>query len=388
MKRLLQVVSYILVAAVASCVTLAFCLKPETKPIPVGEWPKLDELKALIDEKFIGEAEKTAMEDGAAAGLVDGLGDRWSYYIPASEYLSYTEQMANAYVGIGITITLREDGYLDVTQVSAGGPAAQAGVQYGDVIKLVEGASVAEIGLDEAKNRIRGEEGTQVEITLEREGQELTLQVTRATIQTEVATAKMMEHNVGLVTIVNFDARCKDETVSAIESLLSQGAKYLIFDVRFNPGGYKHELVNLLDYLLPEGVLFRSLEYTGVEYIDESDKSCLEIPMAVLVNGDSYSAAEFFAAALDEYDAAIVVGQPTSGKGYFQNTFQLSDGSAVGLSVGKYFTPNGVSLEGVGITPEVLVEIDQETMAAIYGGALPAEEDPQIQAAVDALISQ
>ena len=383
MKRLLQAVSYVLVAAVASCVTLALCL--QNLRIPASDWSKLDELKALIDERFIGQADETAMRDGAAAGLVDSLGDRWSYYIPASEYGAYQEQMANSYVGIGITITVREDGFLDVTQVNPGSPALEAGMQPGDVLTEVEGTSVAELGLDGTKNSIRGEEGTQVDLTVTRDGTQIPMTVTRKTIQTEVATAQLLSDGIGLVTIVNFDSRCASETIAAIELLREQGATALIFDVRFNPGGYKHELVQVLDYLLPEGVLFRSLDYTGAEHVDESDGDYLDMPMAVLVNGDSYSAAEFFAAALDEYDAATVVGQPTSGKGHFQNTFQLTDGSAVGLSVGKYFTPKGVSLEGVGITPEIPVDIDEELMARIYSGLVEPEEDPQIQAAVKAL---
>ena len=156
--------------------------------------------------------------------------------------------------------------------------------------------------------------------------------------------------------------------------------------MRFNPGGYKDELVKLLDYLLPEGDLFRSQLYTGEEAVDTSDAKCLEMPMAVLVNGDSYSAAEFFAAALDEYDWAVLVGEPTVGKGYFQSTFDLGDGSAVALSVGKYFTPNGRCLEDEGgLTPEVTVEVDQETASKIYAGVLEPTEDPQIQAALEAL---
>ena len=148
------------------------------------------------------------------------------------------------------------------------------------------------------------------------------------------------------------------------------------------------ELVKVLDYLLPEGPLFRSKDYRGKVEVDESDADHLDIPMAVLVNGDSYSAAEFFAAALDEYDAAIVVGEKTTGKGYFQSSFELEDGSAVGLSIGKYTTPNGVSLADVGITPEVYVEVDEETAFQIYAATLDPEEDPQIQAAVKALKSK
>ena len=159
----------------------------------------------------------------------------------------------------------------------------------------------------------------------------------------------------------------------------------LIIDVRNNPGGYAHELVDVLDYLLPEGPLFRTVDYAGKEEVENSDASCVPVPMAVLINGESYSAAEFLAAAMSEYGAAVTVGEQTCGKGYFQMTYQLPDGSAVGLSVGKYFTPNGVSLAGVGITPDVMVPVDEEIFAAIYADALEPEDDPQIQAAVEAL---
>ena len=189
----------------------------------------------------------------------------------------------------------------------------------------------------------------------------------------------------GLVTIENFDSRCAEESIAAIESLLEQGAQKLIFDVRNNPGGYSDELVKLLDYLLPEGDLFRTERYDGQEHVDTSDASCLDVPMAVLVNADSYSAAEFFAAALQEYEAAVVVGTQTCGKGYFQTTYQLSDGSAVALSIGKYFTPNGVSLIDVGVIPDIPVEVDEETAADILYGRLEPQEDPQVQAAVNAL---
>ena len=168
----------------------------------------------------------------------------------------------------------------------------------------------------------------------------------------------------------------------------NQGAWGLIFDVRNNPGGYKHELVEVLDYLLPEGPLFRSEDYLGNVTVDESDADCLVMPMAVLVNGDSYSAAEFFAAAMGEYEAAVIVGQQTTGKGYFQQTFRLKDGSAVGLSVGKYSTPNGVNLAGVGITPDRVVDVDEETAFEIYAGLMDPNADPQIKAAIEAMKGQ
>jgi carboxyl-terminal processing protease len=211
------------------------------------------------------------------------------------------------------------------------------------------------------------------------------LLTTALTAATDLATGQLLEGNVGLITITNFDDRCAQESIAAIESLMEQGADRLIFDVRGNPGGFAHELVALLDYLLPEGDLFRTVDYQGREDVDTSDAKCLQIPMVVLVNRDSYSAAEFFAVALQEYGAARVVGEKTSGKGYYQVVYQLSDGSAVGLSIGKYVTPKGVSLEGVGITPDVIVEVTQEQAAAIYAGTLDPMEDPQILAAIAAL---
>ena len=377
---LMRTVSYILVAALAACATLFLTDRG------FGQ-SKLEQLEALIEECFIGDSDKTAMEDAAAAAMVGSLGDQWSYYIPAADYDAYMEQMNNAYVGIGLTVATEagEHGFT-VLQVEPTGGAKQAGILVGDVLTHVDGQSILEIGMAAARDRIRGEEGTKVKLNLLRNGEALELEVTRQTIQMVVAEGKMLQDNIGLVTITNFDDRCAEETLKAIEQLRQQGATALIFDVRFNPGGYKAELIKILDYLLPEGDLFRSQYYTGQEVVDTSDEACLEMPMAVLINGDSYSAAEFFAAALDEYDWAVLVGENTVGKSYFQNTIRLNDGSAVGLSMGKYFTPKGVSLAEVGgLKPEITVAVDETTAAKIYAGQLVPEEDPQIMAAVDAL---
>ncbi len=382
MKKIAKFLSYVLVAVAASLMTLALTYEPDSGPT------KLEQLESLLLEKFIGEADRTEMEDAAAVAMVDALGDRWSYYIPADEYAAYEEQMANAYVGIGITIQVAEDnsGFL-IVKVNEGGPADQAGLLAGDIITGIEGQSAAGMGTGDARNLVRGKEGTQVQLVIFRDGQELDVSVTRMEVQTPVATAAMLEDGVGLVTIVNFDSRCASETIAAIEQLLEQGARSLIFDVRFNPGGYASELVAVLDYLLPEGDLFRTVDYAGKENVDTSDADCLTgIPMAVLVNSESYSAAEFFAAALREYGVAVVVGEQTVGKGYFQRTYELNDGSAVGLSVGKYFTPKGVSLaEEGGIVPDVVISVDEETAAAIYAGIQDPMTDPQVLAAMEAL---
>ena len=385
MKKVWKILSYVLVAVLASVATLAVGTATEDRTES-----KLEQMADLIEERFIGEADRTEMEDAAAEAMIDSLGDRWSYYIAADDYEAHVEQMNNAYVGIGVTIQLLEDeSGIQVIKVNEGGPAEEAGMLVGDIMVEVEGQRIAGMGTDEVRNLVRGEENTQVAITVLRDGQEIPLSITRRQVQTPVAVAQLLDDQIGLVTIANFDSRCADETIAAIETLLEQGAQALIFDVRYNPGGYKHELVKVLDYLLPEGPLFRSEDYKGNVTVDESDAECLEIPMAVLVNGDSYSAAEFFAAALREYGVATVVGEQTCGKGYFQQTYQLNDGSAVGLSVGKYSTPNGVSLAEVGgLTPDIVIEVDEETAAQIYAATLDPAEDPQIQAAVEALLAE
>ena len=380
MKKLLNLMSYILVAALASAATFAVMAFE-----PAEKYSKLDELKTLIDQKFIGEIDWKTAEDYAATGMIEGLGDRWSYYMSAESYQSYLEQMANAYVGVGITVTEREDKYLDILEVTKGSPAEMAGVEPGGIVVRVGEQDISEIGINGATTLIKGEEGTDVTLTIRYGEEEKVFTMTRAYFEVTVAWGEMLEDGIGLVTIENFDGRCADETLAAVEALLDQGASKLIFDVRNNPGGYKSELCRILDYLLPEGPLFRSEYYDGTEQVDESDAEFLDVPMVVLVNSESISAAEFFAAALSEYDAATVVGEQTIGKGYFQQAYKLSDGSAVGLSVGKYTTPNGVSLANVGITPDVVVEVDEELFWQIYYGNVEPMEDPQIQKAMEVL---
>lgn len=383
MKKLVKFLSYVLVAALASTATLF--LSMDDTPASVQ---KLGQLEQILTEKFIGEAETELLTDAAAEAMVAALGDRWSYYIPTDEYDAYLERMANSYVGVGITIQPREDGSgIDVVQVSAGGPAEEAGVLPGDILIGVEDQNIVGWTTDEVKAVVVGDEGTFVNLTFLRKGREVTLQVKRRTVKVPVAVGNMLENRMGLITIANFDSRCAEETIAAMDTLLEQGARALIFDVRFNPGGYAHELVKVLDYILPEGELFRTVDFAGKEEVDTSDDHCITgIPMAVLVNGDSYSAAEFFAAALREYDYAIVVGEQTVGKSYFQRTYQLRDGSAVGLSVGKYVTPKGVSLaEEGGLTPDIQVSVTEEEAFGIYAGTIDPMDDPQLVAAMEAL---
>lgn len=375
-KYLLKIASYILVAALSTALTLYMT--------PNGG--KLSELESLIEDRFIADTETKVLEDAAAAAMVKATGDRWSYYMSAEDYKSYLDRVDNSYVGIGITIQLEEEEGYRILEVVPGGPANQAGIEVGDLLFEVESQDIREMDVNAVRDLVTGKSGTYVTLRVLRKGEPLSFSVERRKVETPVAVGEMLEKNVGLITIENFDSRCAEETIAAIEALLEQGAEALIFDVRNNPGGYADELVTLLDYLLPEGDLFRTVRYDGKEHTDTSDKDFLDIPMVVLVNKDSYSAAEFFAAALKEYEAAVIIGEQTVGKGYFQTTYPLSDGSAVALSIGKYYTPKGVNLSEVGgLTPDVRIDLDEETHAAVYYNTLPRDQDPHIQAALEKL---
>lgn len=380
MKKIITVLSYLTTAMAACAVTLL---------VTIGRTPgatKLDQVEYLIKNRFIEEADMEKAEDAAATAMIDSLGDRWSYYLSAADYATHKEQVENAYVGIGITISPEESGQgFLILAVQKDSGAEAAGLLAGDIITGAEGQDVRGMTTAQLRDIIRGKEGTSVSLEIARDSEVLRVQVTRMQILTEVVRYEMLENSIGLIAISNFDARCADETIAAIEALREQGAQALIFDVRNNPGGYATELVKVLDYLLPEGDLFRTLDYAGRETVDKSDASFLDMPIAVVCNEDSYSAAEFFPAAIQEYSAGTIVGMPTCGKGYFQYTYELSDGSAVGLSAGKYFTPSSKSLIGTGIQPDVVVEVDDETRAKIAYGTLDAKDDPQIQAAVDIL---
>ena len=381
-KKVLIVLSYVLVAALACGATLFF-VSAST------DYNKLEDLENLILTSFAGDADKTKIEDAAADAMVNAMGDRWSYYIPAAELPSFLENSENAYVGIGVTVQATDDNSgLMVIAVQPGGPAEEAGVQVGDVIIQVDGESAQDRTVTEISAMIKGEEGTVVSITVLRSGEGITMSMTRKRMETTVASSKLLNEHVGLVTIQNFDERCADETIAAIKALLNQGADMLLFDVRNNPGGYVDELTKILDYLLPEGNLIRTVGTDGSDETVTSDADCVKVPMAVLVNENTYSAAELFAVDLSEYGVARIFGQKTSGKGFFQQVFQFSDGSAAGISVGRYYTSQGNNLEGIGLTPDEEIKLDDESEALLYNGMLEPENDAQLQAALRSLMDK
>ena len=284
-----------------------------------------------------------------------------------------------------IRLENEDDAGFTVASVTPGGPAEAAGLQIGDMLLAIDGANMKELGMEEARNRVRGEEGTSLTLTVQRGGETFDVTVTRATIEVEVVRAELLDGNVGYLKINNFDSGCAEKSIAAIESLREQAQRLCCLTSASIRVATRMSLWSCWIISCRRARCSRSVDYKGNEDIDYSDAACVELPMAVLVNGDSYSAAEFFAAALQEYGVGTVVGTQTVGKANYQQTFVLSDGSAVAVSTGHYQTPHGVTLAGVGITPDIPVEVDDDTYLKIYSNALEKSEDAQLQAAIAAL---
>ena len=333
------------------------------------------EIKNVIDEKYVGTVNEENVSAAAFDAMVSALGDQWSYYMSPSEYSAYKLYSANQYVGLGVQVDKdAETGGLKITGVNSGTPADNAGLEAGDIILAVAGTDITGMTVGDARSFISSNLGESVKLKIrDKDGNESELSVNCELIYTSPVTYRMLSGSIGYVQILNFDSGAADAAVKAIETLLGQGALGFVFDVRTNPGGLLSELTALLDYLLPSGNIFISVDKAGNQTPTESDSVCLDMPMAVLVNADTYSAAEFFAAALKDYNWAEIVGERTTGKSRSQQTIELSDGSAVHLSTARYLTPAGIDLaEQGGLIP------DQEV-------ALTATGDAQLNAALSAV---
>ena len=352
-------------------------------------YKKLKEVTDIVDKYYVGDYEEADALELAAAGYVAGLGDVWSGYYTAEQTASIREEESNQYVGIGVSYGIQEDNLYEITAVTPGGPADKAGMLPGDRLLTADGVDVNTLeSPDDLGALVKGEVGTLVTITVDRAGEELTFQITRDTILVYSVTSQLLEGSVGYIAISDFNSNVEKEFRSHMESLTAQGAKAFVFDVRNNPGGYVSVMHDMLDSLLPEGPVITMVDKAGTEMPLTSDKACLEVPMAVITNAYSISAAEFFAAALQEYGMATVVGEKTGGKGYSQQTFMLSDGSSVNLSTTRYYTPKGNSLAETGVTPDQTVELSVEDLSLLLSGKLEPAEDEQLQAALQTVVSK
>jgi len=354
--------------------------------VQAREYGKLDEIMAYIDTYYIrDDYDESALIDAAAAGLVSALPDGWSYYMDADAYLEMTDSSVDDYVGIGVTAVYDETAGIQISKVYADSPAQKAGLRFFDIITEIDGTAVLELGSDTSFQAVKGKEGTTVHLTVYRPSTDEVLEfdVLRATIENKAVESQMLDGNIGYIHLESFSTGADTQFLTALKDLQEQGATSFLFDVRFNPGGRLDVLKNILDPLLPEGTIISWVDKEGNTGSMTSDADCITCPMVVLAHEYSYSAAEFFAAALQEYGVAQVVGMNTTGKCYAQNTFPLSDGSAVSISTMTYTTPSGKSLGGVGIQPDYEIPLSYEQLANF--DLLPFEEDPQMQKALELL---
>lgn len=336
---------------------------------------KYVEIEKIINENYIGFADSDDLYNAAAKAMVSSIDDKWSYYMSAEEYEAYKLTTSNEYAGIGASVKLNDKGEYEIFSVDEGTPAAEAGLAVGQRIVSIDGESVKDKSLEDVILLIRSKVNKDFDMGIvDSDGDERTVTVGCEIIYRNPVSSRLLEGNIGYIKISNFEAGSSENTIKAIEQLISTGADSFIFDVRNNPGGLLSELMDLLDYILPDGDLLVSVDKEGHESVEVSDKVSLKNKMVVIVNGNTYSAAEFFAAALQEYNWATIVGENTTGKARSQVTIELSNGGAVHISTHKYLTPNRVDLAEVGgVSPDIKVSIGE------------AESDTQLDAAIKAL---
>lgn len=345
---------------------------------------KLAEVKRSVENNFVGDYNADDLIDGAVAGYVGALGDKWSYYLTADEYQQRIDQLKGGYTGIGVRIIYNDsDKALKIVEVFNGSAAKTAGLQISDEITAVEGKTVAELGLKEAQALILGQAGSTVQITVTRGGVAKDYTLTRNFVEQKNLNYKMLDNKVAYIQVKEFADGIEKEFISAVNTCEKNGAKSYIFDMRNNPGGSLDSLIAMLDRILPKCVLFIQQDKSGNTKKYNSDATCLSAPMAVLVNEDTYSAAEYFAAVLQEYGKATIIGQKTTGKGYGQIAIPLSDGSAIVLSTIRYFTPQNRSLALTGCIPDYVVGLNDNLVP--YIGQLGTDKDTQLAKAVEIL---
>ena len=378
-----------LTAAVTWLITYSATIKGAERDVAkllgsVGKYEKLEEIQQYVDKYFVGEYDEKAVMNAAAEGYVAGLGDKWSYYMDPESYAAFTSDRSGNYTGIGVTVHyLEEKNALQVLDVNDGSPAAEVGLRSLDLIVAVEGKTVAELEYEGAVSAIKGEEGTPVTLTVLRGEVQFDVTVERRSMEKQYIYSDLLDGNVGYIRITEFSLGAQDGFLSAVDALLSKGAESFVFDVRNNPGGDLNVLINILNRILENKDLFIEEYQNGERYTFTSDEVKLDCPIAVLCNANSYSAAEYFAAVLQEYGVATVVGEATTGKGYGQTTFELEDGSAMVLSIIRYYTPEGRSLKESGVTPYVEVALDESNRSLI--GRMDASTDTQLAEALKAL---
>ena len=348
---------------------------------------KVNLLEGYIDKYFLDEINDEKMADSVYKGVINGLGDEYAAYYTADEYREIMEKTDGIYCGIGAYISAdTETGLVTIVKPMKNSPCEKAGVKAGDIIYAVDGKEVTGEEISKVQALVKGKQGSKVTLTIIRNKEQMDISVTRDKIEEDTVGYQMLDSKIGYIQVTGFEAVTPKQFENAIHKLEEEKMQALIIDLRDNGGGLLDSAVEMLDTMLPKGLVVYSKDKSGQkqEYYAEDD-GCFEKPLAVLVNGNSASASEVFAGAIQDDQAGKLIGTTTFGKGIVQGLFELGDGSAVKMTTAKYYTPKGRNIHGKGLTPDIPVELSKEVTELPDG---QKKVDNQTKAAYDYLIQE
>lgn len=352
---------------------------------------KTEQIKSLIDVYYLDEVEEQNLVEGMYSGYVAGLKDPYSVYYTKEDFTKFTESTSGIYQGIGAMLSQNmQTGIITVVRAFEGTPAAEVGILPGDVLYKIEDTEVTGMDLTKVVSLIKTEnkDSKTVRISVVREGEDepLEFDVERREIEVPTVEYEMMENHIGYLQITEFEEVTSEQFRTAMEDLRSQGMEKLVIDLRDNPGGVLGSVCDILEQILPKGLIVYTEDKNGKreEYFATGEHE-LEIPLTVLVNGQSASAAEIFAGAVKDYGIGTLVGTTTFGKGIVQRIMELGDGTAIKLTIAKYYTPNGNYIHEVGIEPDVEIELSEDMKKK---AVIEKSEDNQLQKAIEILQAQ
>ena len=346
---------------------------------------QLEKYKSIVDEYYLGEVDEDALKEGAIKGYIEGLGDPYTEYISKEDMEGYMQDTLGNYVGIGIYMILdKEDGKIKVVAPMQGSPAEAAGIKAGDIIETINGESYTLEEMEDASEKIKGEEGTTVKLGIIRGTEELEIEVKRENIKVNPVNGEVLENNIGYIQFSSFDKTTAEDFKAKYEELKSKGINSLIIDLRNNGGGLVDQATKIADYFTEKDVpLLYEVDKNGnEEEVKSEDGVLIDIPTIILTNENTASASEILAGALKDLDKATIVGTKTYGKGVIQEIFTLRDGSGIKLTTEEYQTPNHNKINKVGIEPDEKVELP-ETVTNVLD--VPEDQDTQLQKAMEIL---
>ena len=390
-KRSVSLLTFVcvllIVAMSASTLTLLLTAsRPAAPAVGEGRLQRAEEILALVEGLYYREVDEEALETAAIDGMLAALGDPYTFYYTNEAYAAMNEETTGRYVGVGLLVGEDENGALTVLRVFRDSPAEAAGMKAGDELTAIDatpvGAGTA-LGLTETTALLKGDGEAPVRVEVSRDGEALAFTLTRGDVNINYVEYSILEGEVGYLSIYQFTG----DDVSGVEEALSAfrqaGVTALVVDVRSNPGGLLDDVVKICDMLLPEGLIVYTEDRSGAREEFYADGEYWDVPMAVLVNGDSASASEIFAAAVQDTGRGVVVGEVTYGKGVVQTLYSFPEGDGVQLTTAVYYTPSGRSIHGQGVTPDIEVSLAAD--ASVVYHAPDAQTDAQLQAALEAL---